>query len=175
MGRAHPSRQPQRQAQADEIKTRWVEASRDRQGAPAVLSGGLSLTPLTLSPKEMALLELREFDEQRIAAAFGVPAYLGEPAAALRLDLHLDAVMLFDFWWRSSLRPLTSNIGAAMSYWLLPRGNWLCFDAAEFVQPPITEQVAALLHADRGPGGHPRRGPLHPPHRPIACNRRAHR
>ena len=45
-------------------------------GAPAVLSGGITLTPLTITPKDMALLELRQFDEARISTLLGVPPML---------------------------------------------------------------------------------------------------
>ena len=54
----------------------WVQGATSRNGAPAVLSGTLELETLTTSPREMALLELRIFDETRIAAALGVPPYL---------------------------------------------------------------------------------------------------
>ena len=62
--------------QVDDIHTRWITARMRSNGAPAVLSGGFELKPLTLSPKDMALLELRQFNESRIAIALGVPPFL---------------------------------------------------------------------------------------------------
>jgi HK97 family phage portal protein len=68
--------------QAEQAQARWVAAAQRRDGAPAVLGNEWDIEPLTISPKDMALLELREFDERRVASAFGVPSYLVNVAMA---------------------------------------------------------------------------------------------
>src|SRR5262249_17013868 len=87
-------------SQVDENRQRWEEASARRGAAPVMLSGGLTLETLTLSPSDMALLDLRVFDEQRICAAFGVPPYLVGLPQSEGLT-YANATSLFDYHWRA--------------------------------------------------------------------------
>ena len=128
--------------QAEEAQRRWVEASLRRDGAPAVLGGDLDLQPVTISPRDMALLELRTFDEQRVCAAFGVPAYLVNVAMADGLT-YANASSLADHHWRATLRVLAGMLAASWSQWLLPRGTELEFNPDRYVQPPLGERVQA--------------------------------
>jgi HK97 family phage portal protein len=134
--------------QAETAQRRWVEAGRRRDGAPAVIGGDLDLQPVTISPRDMALLELRQFDEQRICAAFGVPSYLVNVAQAGQL-VYANAESLFEHHWRSTLRPLADVLASSWSQWLLPRGSALEFNPDRYTQPPLGERVSAwtALHA----------------------------
>jgi HK97 family phage portal protein len=124
----------------------WVTAAARRDGAPAVLSGGLELKPLTLSPKDMALLDLRVFDEQRIASTFGVSPFLvGLPQPEGMT--YATTTGLFEFHHRRKLRPLGSNIGTALSSWALPFGEELTLNASEYTQGTQAERVATWLPA----------------------------
>ena len=134
----------------------WVAARKRADGAPAVLSGGVELNPLSLSPKDMALLDLRIFDEQRIASAFGVPPYLvglPEPGGMT----YSNANMLFDFHWRATLRPIAQTFADAMSNWLLPRGTQIEFNPDRYVQPGPLERaqtaqiMAGIVDGDGNP------------------------
>jgi HK97 family phage portal protein len=120
--------------QANEIKQSWAESVVQRGTLPAVLSGGLTYEPLNLRPADVGLLDLRSFDEQRIASTFGVPLWLvGLPVNdGLTYSTVADT---FDFFWRSTLRPLAYDIGRAMSGWALPRGVSLRFAAEELIEP----------------------------------------
>lgn len=128
--------------QAETIQSRWVSSSQRRDGAPAVMGGDLDLTPLTISPKDMALLELREFDERRICAAFGVPAYLVNVEQAGGMT-YANVSQLYDAHWRQTLRPLAQLFADSWSSWLLPRGSRIEFNPDRYVQPPIGERVQA--------------------------------
>jgi len=130
--------------QSEDMKTQWVAAAARRDGAPAVLSGGLELKTLTLSPKDMALLDLRVFDEQRIAAAFGVSPYLVGLPQPEGLT-YANTTALFDFHHRRKLRPLGSNIGTALSGWALPFGQELALNASEYTQGNQAERVTTWL------------------------------
>ena len=126
--------------EATELQGRWVSAARNRQGAPAVLSGGIELQTLTISPREMALLEMRIFDETRIAAALGVPPYLvGLPQTEGMTYANVQAI--FDFHWRATLRPMANTVASAMSAWLLPRGTRMEFNRDEYVRPGMYERA----------------------------------
>lgn len=120
----------------------WRQQQASRRGGPAIFGSGLKLDTLTLSPRDMALLDLRVFDEQRIAAAFGVPPYLiglEQPSGLT----YANATSLFDFHWRSMLRPLSRKITAALSAWALPRGRKLHMNAGDYVQPPLAERASS--------------------------------
>lgn len=129
-------------AQAIEAQSLWRLGAQSRDGAPAVLGGLFDLQPLTISPRDMALLELREFDERRICAAFGVPGYLVNVAMADGLT-YANASQLFMHHWQATLRPLAQAIAEAWSQWLLPRGNRLEFNPDRYVQPPLDERAQA--------------------------------
>lgn len=136
----HPNRLNAEQAL--DLQNSWVSASARRDGAPAILSGGITLEPLTISPKDMALLELRTFDETRIAAVMGVPPFLVGLPQPSGLT-YANATSLFDFHWRAMLRPLANTIASAVSQWALPRGTNLEFNRDEYVRPDLPERANA--------------------------------
>jgi len=119
--------------EARELQASWVAGATSRNGAPAVLSGTLELDTVTLSPREMALLDLRIFDETRIAAALGCPAYLVGLPMPDGLT-YANATQLLDFHWRTTLRTLAGAVASALSNWLLPRGTRLEFNRDEYVR-----------------------------------------
>jgi HK97 family phage portal protein len=127
----------------------WALQQQQRRGGPAVFGSGLKLDTLTLSPRDMALLDLRVFDEQRIAACFGVPPYLiglEQPSGLT----YANATSLFDFHWRAMLRPLGRKITAALSSWALPRGRRLHVNAGDYVQPPLAERATSYKTMKEG-------------------------
>jgi HK97 family phage portal protein len=128
--------------QAEQLKYSWAEAAQSRGVLPAVLSGGLTYTPLNLKPSEIGLLDLRRFDEQRIASAFGVPLWLvGLP---MQDGLTYSTVEgTFDYLWRATLRALAYNIGCAIAGWALPRGQYLHFNADALIKPPLLQRAQA--------------------------------
>lgn len=133
--------------QAKIAQAQWVQSAANRRGAPAVLGNGLELKTLTLSPKDMALLELRVFDEQRISSAFGVPPFLIGLPQPDGLT-YANASSLFDFHWRR-LRPVAKRITNALSAWALPPGQKVSLNAGDYVQPSLQERSTAYgLMAD---------------------------
>lgn len=128
--------------QAEDAQQRWVAASLRRDGAPAVLGNEWDLETLTLSPKDMALLELREYDERRITAAMGVPAYLVNVSMAGGLT-YSNAESLFFQHWTSTLRPLANLLCTSWSRWLLPRGQRMEMNPDRYTQPPFAARVTA--------------------------------
>lgn len=128
--------------QRDDLKANWMLARAEGGSAPAVLSGGIELETLQMSPRDMALLDLRVFDEQRICAAFGVPPFLVGLPQAEGLT-YANATSLFDFHWRATLRPMASFISEALSSWLLPRGWRIEFNRDEYVRPALGERATA--------------------------------
>ena len=128
--------------QAQDTQTAWVNAARRRDGAPAVIGNAFDLVPMTLSPKDMALLELREFDERRICAGFGVPGFLVNVATADSMT-YSNVTQVYLGHWASTLRPLGQTIAEPWSNWLLDRGSRMEFNPDRYIQPPLAERVAA--------------------------------
>jgi HK97 family phage portal protein len=128
--------------QADDLKTSWYQAALTRGPLPVILSGGLTYTPLNLKPAEIGLLDMRRFDEQRIASCFGVPLWLvGLP---MQDGLTYSTVEgTFDYLWRANLRAMAYNISSSLSGWALPRGQWLRFDSESLIRPPVLQRAQA--------------------------------
>jgi HK97 family phage portal protein len=137
------------QEQAQDLQAQWVAAVGRRLGAPAIVPPDIDLMEaLTVSPKDLMLLESREWDARQIAAAFGVPAMLLNIAVAGGLT-YQNPAQLFSLWWRSELMPAARKIQEALSRWL-PRGNWVEFDPSQSIRPDLETQVATYskLYAD---------------------------
>jgi HK97 family phage portal protein len=118
-------------------------------GDVAVLGAGLKYQSLTLNPRDLALLELREFDGRQIAAAFGVPPFMVNLAAAGDLTYSTTQGMM-DYFWRQTLRPMASNIGRALGT-MLPGRSTVLFDADEYTRGTHSETIHTLVEASGGP------------------------
>lgn len=136
----HPSNLSRQQA--DDAKSNWRQARAATPGDPAVLSGGFEFDVLSLNPKDMALLDLRTFDEQRIAAAFGIPPFLiGLPNPGGMT--YSNTTQLFEFHWKATLRPMAQLFARALSAWTMPAGRLLEFNRDEYVRPGLEERARA--------------------------------
>lgn len=130
--------------QARMARDEYTASRQELTGAPAFLPYGMRLHTLTITPKDMALLDLRVFDEQRISGAFGVhPSMVNLPAPegltyANRVDLRTEHYLL-------TLRPRASKIGTAFSQWALPGFVQLRLNASEYLQGTIKDRVETYL------------------------------
>jgi HK97 family phage portal protein len=130
--------------QAQLARDEYVASRQARTGAPALLPYGMKLNTLTLSPKDMALLDLRVFDEQRIAGAFGVhPSMVNLPAPegltyANRVDLRTEHYL-------QTLRPRANRMGNAFSHWALPGFVTMRMNASEYLSGTIRDRVETYL------------------------------
>lgn len=129
--------------QAKDLQSQWVEAVAGRMGAPAVLTEGLTYAALSFSPKDLMLLELREYDAKQIASALGVPAFLLNLPQSDGLN-YSNPSMLFDLWWKAELMPMAHRFEVAFSRWL-PRGNYVTFDPSAILRPDLASQAATWL------------------------------
>jgi len=129
--------------QADELKERWWKSRMQDFGQawkPAVLSSGIKANPLQLDPQKMALLEIAQYTESRIANLLGVPAFLlglatGDPMT------YSNAATLFDFHDRRFVKPTATHVMTALSNWALPRGQSVELNRDEYVRPPLKDRV----------------------------------
>lgn len=105
--------------QFDRLKT---ELETSYQGAvnagrPLVLEGGLDWKPLSLTPRDMQHIELRDVAARDIALAFGVPPMLLGIPGDNTFANYAEANRTF---WRQTVLPLVTRTAAAISHWVSP-------------------------------------------------------
>ena len=143
--------------QASDLQAQWVMSRRSHLGEPAVLSGGVTHSTIQISPKDMALVELSQLTESRIAVLLGVPPFLvGLPSGGDSMT-YQNVTALFDYHWRAGLRPKAQAVMAALSQWLLPRGTSVELNRDAYVQPEPESRArtAQILNNIRDPQGNP--------------------
>ncbi|QSM03938.1 portal protein [Mycobacterium phage prophiGD91-2] len=130
------------QAEADDLLNAWVESRKRHAGEPALVSGGAELHQAqSMSARDMTLLEIEQFNESRIAVALGVPPFLaGLPSGGDSMT-YSNVSQLFDFHDRSSLRPKAKAVMAALSNWVLPRGQAVELNRDEYSRPALKERA----------------------------------
>lgn len=127
--------------QAEDLKTQWISAARNRMGAPAVLDMDTDLTPLNVTPKDMALSDLQQFAEARIAILLGVPPFLvGLPSGADSLT-YSNVSTIYDSHWRQTLRPHSKYLMDALSGWALPGRSAVVLNAEEYIRPSASDRA----------------------------------
>ena len=127
--------------QSAQLKADWIAARQSAIGEPAVLSGGIKWEATQVNPKDMALVEITQMNDSKIAVLLGVPPFLvGLPSGGDSLT-YSTTVQLFDFHWRSGLRPKATAVMAALSGWLLPRGTTVEVNQDSYIQPGPYERA----------------------------------
>jgi HK97 family phage portal protein len=130
--------------QAEDVLEQWLISRAGSLGAPAIMSGGTKLASVQqMSPKDLALLELAQWNESRIAIALGVPPFLlGLPSGGDSLT-YTNVSSLFDFHDRASIRPKVTAVMSALSNWALPRGQCAELNRDEYTRPAFAERATA--------------------------------
>ena len=123
-------------AQAEKIQTQWMTAAASRNGAPAVLPPEITPTEMSFNPSELALLETQEWNSRTLATAFGVPSVILNMALQGGLT-YQNPASLGEMWWRFELRQIAKRIADAFTAQMLPRGQWVWFDAADTISPVV--------------------------------------
>ena len=89
----------------------------------------------------MALVDLSQFNESRIAVLLGVPPFLmGLPSGGDSMT-YSNVKSLFDYHWRAGLRPKAATVMPAVSAWLMPRGTSVEVNRDEYVRPGPLERA----------------------------------
>lgn len=143
--------------QAGDLQMAWVNARMSAMGLPAVLSGGIEFEAIQLSPRDMALLDLAQWNESRIAVLLGVPPFLvGLPSGGDSLT-YQNVQAIFTYHWRASLSPKADAVMTALSQWLLPRGTAVELNRDEYVKSELLEraQTWQIFNNIRDPDGNP--------------------
>jgi HK97 family phage portal protein len=114
--------------------------------APPVFDNGATLkSHPAVSPKEMAMLELAQFNESRIAVLLGVPPFLvGLPSGGDSMT-YSNVSSLFDFHDRQTLRTLALHVMSAISFWALPAGQKAELNRDEYSRPSFDQRADAWV------------------------------
>jgi HK97 family phage portal protein len=129
------------ETQIADLQAQWWASRMNALGMPAVMSGGVEIETLQQSPTDMALLELSQFTESRIAVMLGVPPFLmGLPSGGDSMT-YSNVTALFEYHWRAGLRPKVSPLVHALSQWALPRGTDIEVNRDEYVRPGPLERA----------------------------------
>jgi len=132
------------QAEAEEMQRDFVDARRRNLGEPAVFGHGANIGQASsMSAKDMALLEISQWTESRIAVKLGVPPFLmGLPSGGDSMT-YSNVSQLFDFHDRASLRVKAGSVMPALSNWLLPAGQAIELNRDEYSRPGLFERAQA--------------------------------
>jgi HK97 family phage portal protein len=137
---------------ADQVQSlldRWRESRRSTGGAVAYLSAALELDSVGFSPKELAMVEAREFQVLEIARATGLPAGLlsANIGSMTYQSVQAERRALVDL----ALQPYMSAIEQRLSMDdVTPRGTTLMFTPNDFLRAtPIEEAQLLSVLLDR--------------------------
>ena len=127
--------------QVTDLQEQWWASRMNNLGMPAIMSGGITIEPLQISPEDMALVDLAQYTDSRIATMLGVPPFLvGLPSGGDSMT-YSNVTALFDYHWRAGLRPKVSPVVHALSQWALPRGTDVEVNRDEYVRPGPLERA----------------------------------
>jgi len=130
--------------EAQKLMDAYMTARVQNATAPPVFDSGAKLVDHpAVSPKEMAMLELEQFNESRIAVLLGVPPFLvGLPSGGDSMT-YSNVSTLFDFHDRQKLRSLAVKVMSALSFWALPLGQRVEINRDEYSRPAFDQRADA--------------------------------
>lgn len=134
---------------ADDLLHQWVKTRGEHLGYPPVLDNNVKLVDhKSVPPRDMALLELAQFNESRIALLLGVPPFLaGLPVTGGSGDsmTYQNVSQLFDYHDRSALRPYATAVMTPLSNWALPRGQAVELNRDEYTRPSFEARAESWV------------------------------
>jgi HK97 family phage portal protein len=129
---------------AQDLANQYMASRVQNASAPPIFDNGATLKDHpSVSPKDMAMIEIAQFNESRIAVLLGVPPFLvGLPAGGDSMT-YSNVSALFDFHDRQTLKSLASHVMGALSYWALPRGQAAELNRDEYSRPSFDQRAVA--------------------------------
>lgn len=130
--------------EAKDLQTQYMASRVQNSSAPPVFDGGGKLVDHpSVSPKDMAMLEISQFNESRIAVLLGVPPFLvGLPSGGDSMT-YSNVSALFDFHDRQTLRPMAVAVMSALSNWALAGGQKAEINRDEYSRPSFEQRADA--------------------------------
>lgn len=135
----HPGRLSK--LQSEELQEQWSTSTARARAIPAVLSGGITYQPLTVTPRDVELIESQKWSATRIATVFRVPPNMvggttGDSLTYSTVEGEMSRL------WIQSLHPMAVRLERAFSSWL-PTGQTLRFKEDALLRPQTLDRVNA--------------------------------
>ena len=132
--------------EAQDLISQYLASRVQTPSAPPVFDGGAKLVDHpAISPKDLTMLEISQFNESRIAVLLGVPPFLvGLPSGGDSMT-YSNVSSLFDFHDRQTLRTLAIHVMGAISYWALPAGQKAELNRDEYSRPSFDQRADAWV------------------------------
>jgi phage portal protein BeeE len=129
---------------AQDLMNQYMASRVKNSSAPPVFDNGAKLVDHpSVSPKDMAMIEIAQFNESRIAVLLGLPPFLmGLPSGGDSMT-YSNVSALFDFHDRSYLRTAAAHVMGALSYWALPLGQSAELNRDEYTRPSFNDRAKA--------------------------------
>jgi HK97 family phage portal protein len=133
--------------EAQDLLNQWVVSRQQNLGAPPVLDNGVKLNAQQgMTPRDMAMIEIAQFTEARIAVLLGVPPMIvGLPSAGSESMTYSNVSQVFDQHDRLSLRPMAAAVMGALSAWALPSTQRAELNRDEYSRPDFASRVDAYV------------------------------
>jgi phage portal protein BeeE len=130
--------------EAQDLISQYLASRVQTPSAPPVFDGGAKLVDHAgVSPRDLTMLEISQFNESRIAVLLGVPPVLvGLPSGGDPMT-YSNVTMLFDYHDRQMLRPMDVHVMHALSFWALPRGQAVELNHDEYNRPSFEQRADA--------------------------------
>lgn len=129
-------------ADCQQLQDQWLMARTHGWGIPAVLDLGTKWNTATGNPRDLALVDLSQYQDSRIAVMLGVPPFLaGLPSGGDSMT-YSNVISLFDYHWRAGLRPKVTPVMSGLSAALLPRATRVEVNRDSYVQPGPADRAS---------------------------------
>jgi|TARA_R110002020_G_scaffold273457_4_gene488626 HK97 family phage portal protein len=126
------------------IRDKWADQfGSDNRGRLMIMRGATKVTPVSFSPHELNLRELRRIPEERVSAVLGVPAIVAGLGAGLDRSTFSNMAEAREQAWESGLIPIQALIADDLSSQLLPD-----FDDDKTAEVFFDYQHVRVLQAD---------------------------
>jgi hypothetical protein len=130
---------------AQDLLEAWVTNRAANPGAPPVLDSNLKLvTHMAMSPKDMAMMEVSEFTEGRIAILLGVPPFIMGLSTGNSM-VYSNVSQVFEFHDRSFLHTAAAAVMADLSWWALPALQCVELNRDEYTRPSFEVRAQAYV------------------------------
>jgi HK97 family phage portal protein len=135
----HPLRLNKSQAEA--LQTQWSSSVARRQNVPAVLSGGVTYQPLQVTPRDVQLIESRQWNATQVAVLFGLPPYYvggstGDSLTYATVEGEMQRL------WQLALMPMGVRLERAFGAWT-PAGQRLRFVPDQLLRSQTLDRYRA--------------------------------
>ncbi len=134
---------------ADRLREEWQEATSKRNtGRVAVLPGGLTWNPLTMTGADAALIETYRLTIQDIARVYRVPPQVIGETAGLT---YANSESLMRFWLASGLGFMVEHLELALTrFFDLPTNEWISFDIDYLLRTDFSARIDGLVKGVQG-------------------------